>query len=390
MLPARAVAVVVDHGLRPESAAEARQVAGWLAALGLRPRVATVSWRDNAPPALGDAVQPAARARRLQLLKQTCVDVGAEVVLTGHHLDDQVETLVHRLSRGSDVTGLAGMRPVQVLHRPPLTMVRPLLSFSKAALVATCHHGDVPYVVDPSNAKEDYRRNVIRHELGVLAASGAIPPSAWYALVASLQDARARSDDLLAEHPPHLDSVWGYASLDLPALQLLPLTVQGRVVHAALGKVAPHMAVGRTASLHRLLPQLAKLAGQSVRGCVLWAKDGRLFVYPQPPPRTKAPTPLPFGTWVAWGLHRLQVVLSSSASTIIPMFLRPLRPGDLPQLGTAPFPDALPARRVLMATWPVVTDSSGAVVAIPHLGHQVAYPDVSFAIQPFSLFAHRV
>ena len=120
-------ALVVDHRLRPESAAEARQVAGWLSARAI-PHTVLV-W-DGDKPATG--IQEAARSARYRLLAEWCAERGCLHLLTAHHRDDQVETFLIRRRAKSGVDGLAGMSAVREL--PHLRLVRPLLGIPKTRL----------------------------------------------------------------------------------------------------------------------------------------------------------------------------------------------------------------------------------------------------------------
>jgi tRNA(Ile)-lysidine synthase len=155
----------VDHGLRPRSATEAAAVAEWAAALGLAH--ATLRWEGPKPQT---RVQERARQKRYELLLAHAKEIGAEAIATGHHADDQAETILFRLARGSGVTGLAGMAPVG--ERDGRRILRPLLAHDKAALVATCEAAAHPYFSDPSNADAGYARTRIRDLLAELEPEG--------------------------------------------------------------------------------------------------------------------------------------------------------------------------------------------------------------------------
>jgi tRNA(Ile)-lysidine synthase len=120
-------ALTVDHRLRPESAAEARQLGTWLAARGIPHAI--LAWQDAKP---FSGVQEAARAARYRLLGEWCVARGCLHLLTAHHREDQAETYLIRRRAGSGPDGLAAMAAVREL--PGLRLVRPLLGVARARL----------------------------------------------------------------------------------------------------------------------------------------------------------------------------------------------------------------------------------------------------------------
>ncbi|MGH6981766.1 MAG: tRNA lysidine(34) synthetase TilS, partial [Stellaceae bacterium] len=144
-------ALTIDHKLRPEAAKEARRVARWCKARGVVHR--TLAWRGKKPK--GD-IQAAARAARYRLLEDWCVDAGVLHLLLAHHQDDQAETFLLRLARGSGLDGLAAIAPVA--ERPGCRLLRPLLAMSHGRLVATLEARGQVWLDDPSNDNERYAR----------------------------------------------------------------------------------------------------------------------------------------------------------------------------------------------------------------------------------------
>ena len=151
------VGLIVDHGLRPESAREAGQVAAWLSARGIAQQV--LSWQ-GAKPASG--IQAAARAARYELLCAWCRAAGVLHLLTAHHRDDQAETVALRQARGSGADGLAGIAPVRELAG--LRLLRPLLTVPKAALTALLAAAGQPWLEDPSNRAAAFARARLRRD----------------------------------------------------------------------------------------------------------------------------------------------------------------------------------------------------------------------------------
>lgn len=163
-----AIALIVDHRLRPESAAEAARVAAWLEGRGIEHRV--LVWSGPHP---GQDVQAAARRARYALLAGWCRDAGVLHLLTAHHRDDQAETLLLRLARGSGLFGLAGMAPL--VEEGACRLVRPLLAVPPARLRATLKAAGQAWIEDPSNRNPAFARARLRLEAQALAALGLAP-----------------------------------------------------------------------------------------------------------------------------------------------------------------------------------------------------------------------
>ena len=155
----------VDHGLRPDSRHEAETVALWAAALGLPHQL--LVWDGDKPKT---RIQERARDKRYALLCAYAAEVGADTLVTAHHADDQAETILFRLVRGSGLKGLAGM--AFAMERGGLTHVRPLLDWTKDDLIGLCRDRQHPYFDDPSNRNPAYARARLRRLSGVLAENG--------------------------------------------------------------------------------------------------------------------------------------------------------------------------------------------------------------------------
>jgi tRNA(Ile)-lysidine synthase len=156
--------LTVDHGLRRESAREARTVASWLAARAIPHAI--LPW-IGAKPAAG--IQEAAREARYRLLTAWCRDRGVLHLLAAHHFEDQIETYLIRRRSGSGVEGLAGMAAVRELRG--CRLVRPLLAMSRTRLAALLAAEGQPFLRDPSNLNPAFERVRLR-----LAISKGSPP----------------------------------------------------------------------------------------------------------------------------------------------------------------------------------------------------------------------
>ncbi len=166
--PPKLIAVTVDHGLRKESKKEAGSVARLARKLGLAHR--TIVWRGRKPAA---GLQQAAREARYRLLAQAARAAGATHVLTAHTLDDQAETVLIRMSRGSGLTGLGAMGRFAALPGDAqLRLMRPLLDVPKARLIATLRAAKIPFAEDPSNRDPRFARARFRGLMPELAREG--------------------------------------------------------------------------------------------------------------------------------------------------------------------------------------------------------------------------
>jgi tRNA(Ile)-lysidine synthase len=109
-------------------------------------------------------LEAVARELRYEFLKQAADHFGAEVIVTAHTRDDQVETIVMRLLRGSSGAGLRGIHPSTILSSK-VRLIRPLLEVTRAEVIAYCEHYGGAFRTDSSNFSTDFTRNRVRHEL---------------------------------------------------------------------------------------------------------------------------------------------------------------------------------------------------------------------------------
>lgn len=157
-LPGRVEVATVDHGLRAESADEAALVAGICARLEVPHQTLTVE-----VPA--GNVQSEARSARYAALAGWMAERGIEALATAHHADDQAETLLLRLNRGSGVAGLSGVRARGLVPGTRLPLVRPLLGWRRSELVQIVADAGLDPVMDPSNENDRFDRVRMRKAL---------------------------------------------------------------------------------------------------------------------------------------------------------------------------------------------------------------------------------
>ena len=162
------IAITVDHGLRAEARREALAVKRLALSLGVEHR--TLRWSGRKP---STGLQEAARLERYRLLAGAARAASARHVLTAHTLDDQAETVLIRLTRGSGVSGLAAMaRIAPVPGSTDIALVRPLLDLRKAQLLATLRKAGIAYADDPSNRDPRFTRARLRAAMPALEREG--------------------------------------------------------------------------------------------------------------------------------------------------------------------------------------------------------------------------
>ncbi|MCG8356715.1 MAG: tRNA lysidine(34) synthetase TilS [Kiloniellales bacterium] len=271
-------ALTVDHGLRRGSGAEARRVAAIMESRGVVHRVLT--WRGPKPQANRQA---AAREARFGLMTAWCGRKGVLHLALAHHLEDQAETLMLRLARGSGLDGLAAMAPV--VETSELRLLRPLLSVPKARLVAFLRALGQPWTEDPSNRDEGFARVRMRALMPVLAREGASAPRLAAAaghLGRSRQAVEQGVAALLARsvglHPA------GHAWLEVGPLIAAPEEISLRALSRLLMTVGGSAYPPRLERLRRLFGRLKEgpERAATLGGCRILPRHGKLLVVREP------------------------------------------------------------------------------------------------------------
>jgi len=276
----------VDHGLRAASRGEAEQVGHWARALGFEHHLLT--WEGEKPRT---RIQERARSARYALLSACATRIGAAAIVTAHHADDQAETILFRLTRGSGVAGLAGMAPQS--RRGEVALLRPLLSFRKAELEQICDRAGHGYFRDPSNADKSYARARLRKLAPLLAAQGLDETA-----LLRLGRRAARADAALnfyaeAERNRVIAGVDGReARLDAAALAELPVEIMQRLLAREIARLAPAAPI-RLERLERAAQRLAEALARgaalrmTIADLVLEARGAFVTLRPAPPRRPK-------------------------------------------------------------------------------------------------------
>jgi tRNA(Ile)-lysidine synthase len=285
------VAVTVDHGLRAEARREAAAVKRLARSLGVPHR--TLRWSGRKPTT---GLQMAARLERYRLLAKAARDCGARHVLTAHTLDDQAETVLIRLTRGSGISGLAAMAHVSAMPGSDgeISLVRPLLGVRKTRLIATLRKAGVTHADDPSNRDPRFTRVRIRKGMPTLEREGL--DAGRLALLAR----RARRADLaleaavdeaVAELAPLPWPKAGPIALPAGRFGQIPAEVSLRLLGRAIacaGNEGP-VELGKLEALHAGLaasPDAARFR-RTLAGAVVTRSGGRVVIERAPARRTR-------------------------------------------------------------------------------------------------------
>lgn len=286
--------LTVDHGLRSDSADEARAVATFCAAQGVPHE--TLHWATG-PGETGN-LSDAARTARYTLMARACAAHGIPTLLTGHTLDDQAETVLLRLGRGSGVDGLAAMRPVTALWG--LRVVRPLLGIRRAALRRMLTAEGIAWSEDPTNQDRRYTRIAAREALETLAPLG-ITAERLAATATAMAEARQVLDasaSALAADICTLSPL-GYVVFDPLRLVRAPREMRHRLLSRILCAVSGTPYRPRLEALAGLLDRMsmADFGGATLHGCRIDPLGAQVAIQREPSACTATMPGTACGTW---------------------------------------------------------------------------------------------
>jgi tRNA(Ile)-lysidine synthase len=291
------IVVTVDHGLRAASAREASDVKRLAQNLGLPHH--TVRWRGAKPKA---GVPAAARAERYRLLTKAAQEHGASHILTAHTRDDQAETLLMRLLRGSGIAGLAAM--AREAPRHGVVLARPLLGVSKAQLIATLKKAKITFADDPTNRDPHFTRPRLRALMPALAEEGGDARN-LARLAARLARANA-AVEVLADGAERFLALKERAAprdgrnakiFDFEAFAALPEEIRLRLLQRTIDRFG-HEGPAELGKLEALLAALERAAAkkpnsralrlkQTLAGAMISLVAGQIRIEPAPPRRPR-------------------------------------------------------------------------------------------------------
>jgi tRNA(Ile)-lysidine synthase len=346
----------VDHGLRPEAAAEVAMVLEAAGRLGIAAQ--RLAWSGDKPRT---GVQEAARSARYALMGAAMAEDGAGVLLTAHHRNDQAETVLMRLAHGSGIEGLRGMSDLADVEG--VRVFRPLLDVDPVALRAVVEGAGLVPAEDPSNADPHYERVRWRTMLPQLAELGldAGTLATFAERMGEADAAIAQIADGCFSELVRLDG-FGSARIELaPFIGLSPAIstrILGRVLNIVGGRQKPR-ALGQVERLRGNIAEGALPKSTTVLGCVIRLKDDAVVIAREPGRAVPPDAPLsPHGALV-WD-QRFRIVNASGDSGLVASVADYLPRHRLEEfLG---FKVTAPAEAIRTA--PIVRDAQGGLLSL--------------------------
>jgi tRNA(Ile)-lysidine synthase len=313
--------LTVDHGLREASAGEARHVADLAIALGLHHAI--LRWEGEKPQS---GVQAAAREARYRLMAGWCRTNGIKRLVTAHNLDDQAETVLMRLARGSGPDGLAAMKPETQMYG--ISLVRPLLNISHSRLVASLAAAGHTAIDDPSNSDSKFERvrlrkaRSARDQLGLEDKALAATARRMARAVVALEDAveRATAETVRMTEFGHC-LVHRQGLLDHP-LEIIIRTLSRclKCIGGAERQPADHQVEALAEMLSRGVPKTLTLAG-----CRVVLRNGEVVIGREFGRISQTGVPMPTSGPLIWD-NRFEV--SGAGSNMGELTVGPLTPQD--------------------------------------------------------------
>jgi len=287
----RAGAVVVDHGLQEDSAGVAGRAAGQARALGLEPVIVARVEVDGGPASRTGGVEAAARSARYRALVDAARETEAVAILLGHTLDDQAETVLLGLARGSGPTSLAGM-PAAVSDRGA-RFVRPLLGIRRATTRAFCADSRLEPWNDPHNEDAAYTRvRVRRSVLPVLERE--LGPGVAEALTRTaevLAEDAAALDDMVREVAEDVcEHVEAGVAVSVAALEANPPALRNRLIRfVAQSEFGVSLSRTQTLAVARLVTEWRGQGPLDLPGFTATRREGRIVLTAAGEPGNREP-----------------------------------------------------------------------------------------------------
>lgn len=301
-----------NHLLRDSAARDEALVRQWCAAHGV-PLVSGSGDVRSYAEKNSSSIEDAARRMRYQFLENAAQECGADFIATAHHRQDNAETLLLHLLRGSGLTGLGGIAPVRG------SIIRPLLEVDRAAINGYIEENSIPYAEDETNADTAYTRNRLRLELLPLLEE--IAPGSTARMAAAA--ARLRADEEFLEQYTSSLLPNDAAEISVSLLNTQPANIAARLVRSA----ARNLGAELTATQTEAVLQLRSGGCLSLGGGLRAAREGKMLrffrISPPAAPLTLSSGQQRWGEWLVT-VYETEDEVTESQNTVI------LRSGTAP------------------------------------------------------------
>lgn len=335
------IALIVDHGLRKESAQEAALVKKRLSDIGIESVI--LKWSGDKPTS---NIQEQAREARYKLLLEYCESHNIKYLLTAHNKNDQAETVLMRILRGSGVDGVAG---ISISHKiNGVNILRPLLEFSRDEIIATLKHYGIDWIEDPSNQNEKFERVRIRNLI-----SSQVDKDTWldrFSLLA--KNARRTKDFLDLQVNKFIGGNVEISKLGYVKFKASDFNIHEEMKLRVLAKLL--MIVSGKKKRHRLssLENVNFKSASTLWDCQVVPKDGNVYIFKE---ASAVDDSYVDGIWDA----RFKLVLPHGAE--VKRMTKDLWSAIKNNV------DEKPQIHELIYSLPVVTNKDGKVIASPIL-----------------------
>lgn len=273
-------ALTVDHGLRPESATEAKMVAKILKPFGITHKI--LKWDGQKPKT---RIQEAAREARYSLMSNYCAKKKIKHLCVAHHAQDQIETILFRMAKGTGIDGLSGMHPAHILDNG-LTILRPLLPVSHQELLETLKSQKIDWIEDPSNANDRYARVRIRNVINVLENEG-LSAERISSLTKRIHNSIRLIDYLIDKEYKNLKTNYNTERIEINISEFTSLPMEGRIriLKLIIADLNPEKQYpARLEDIERLAYKIdGAFKGSTLGKCLFRKKKDRLVVITEHP-----------------------------------------------------------------------------------------------------------
>jgi len=269
------IALTIDHGLRIESSAEANEVHKFLTSLGIKHEV--LNWEGEKPKT---RIEEEARKARYNLLIARCKELDFYVLAVAHNIEDQIETFWMRLSHGSGLDGLSAMSRIREVDG--VSIIRPLMSFSRKKLRATCEKYNIKWIEDPSNQDKKYLRVKLRKFESFLFEEG-LTPKRLTKTIKKLENSRQALEYLtdIAIKDSLIIYPEGYALLKKKQWLKYPIDIRQRVLSQALQTIFPKKYPSGFDIIEEICNSMVeeRFKGRTLSGCEIFpSSSGDIFI----------------------------------------------------------------------------------------------------------------